>query len=93
MIMNKCRYLHSIINDNITCLNWCKAQLNFETKLKDYTRTNNPIRHLLIIRLLSMHTYIINYILLTHYLTLTLYDDTNNDILSSDFDKESCLPL
>ena len=34
--MNKCHYLHSIINDNTTRLNWRKAQLHFETKLKEY---------------------------------------------------------
>ena len=34
--MNKYRYLHSIINDNTTLLNWRKVQLHFETKLKEY---------------------------------------------------------
>ena len=34
--MNKCRYLHSIIHDNTTRLNWHKAKLNIETKLKEY---------------------------------------------------------
>ena len=34
--MNKCRYLHNIINDNNTRLNWRKVQFNFETKLKEY---------------------------------------------------------
>ena len=34
--MNKCRYLHNIINDNNTRPNWCKVQFNFETKIKEY---------------------------------------------------------
>ena len=36
IVMNKFRYLHNIIYDNTPRLNWRKAQLNFETKFKEY---------------------------------------------------------
>ena len=62
--MNNFRYLHSIINDNTTCLKWRKAQLNFETKLKEYNLDKEakvlsriiPVYYLLIISLLSINT-------------------------------------
>ena len=54
--MNKCRYLHNILNENTTRLSWCKAQLNFKQHLSNITYTKKTICDLLIISLLSIKT-------------------------------------
>ena len=88
-LLNKCRHLHNIICDENSRMNWRLAQLYVDIKIKKYNidleskvlSSNNK----------STFYKFINKKLHSSNFISPLYNEIDNSISSSDFDKASCL--